>query len=114
MGADRPQRRGGGENRKIVKDYVEAKPDVKSVAIWPMLNELQEERNLIGHGVLRMSSDGRPIVVWHKRFLERTGKLGAETFGWDRFNDFLVRGRLLLKTFAQIKDALEAVQQKSS
>jgi hypothetical protein len=66
----------GDQNFRIVKRAVKSIPDAQSDAIWPTLTELQNERNLIGHGVWMMVS-GRPLVVWHAKFQRRLGERGV-------------------------------------
>lgn len=80
------------QNFDVIKQVVKALPGVQSDAIWPALKALGKERNLIGHGVWMISNDDRPMVVWHAKFLESTDWVGAEFFGWERFDDFLERG----------------------
>ena len=96
------------QNFRIVKRAVKLIPDVQSDEIWPALKELQNERNLIGHGVWMIASDGRPLVVWHAKFLESADWVSAEYFDWRRFDHFLARGRVLEKTFADFKTLLQA------
>ena len=50
----------GKKNFSIVKDVVRSIPGAESDAIWPALNDLTQERNLIGHGVWMVADDGRP------------------------------------------------------
>ena len=96
----------GSQNVKFIKRVIKAMPDAETDAIWPTLNELQAERNLIGHGVWMFASDGRPLVVWHAKFLESDG-IGGEYFDWPRFDHFLTRGEVLLKTFSEFKALLQ-------
>src|SRR5580704_7521221 len=65
--------------------------------------------NLIGHGVWMIASDGRPRVVWHAK------GVGSEYFDWTRFDDFLARGRVLLKCFADFKaDCEEGIAEEKT
>jgi hypothetical protein len=98
----------GDQNFKIVKRAVKSIPDAQSDAIWPTVTELQNERNLIGHGVWMIASDGRPLVVWHAKFLDSADWVSGEYFDWHRFDHFLERGQVLLKTFADFKADLDA------
>ena len=97
----------GDGNVKLVKRVVKSLPGAESDAIWPTLKNLRDERNLIGHGVWMMMSDGRPLVVWHSKSLESADWVGGEYFDWARFDYFLERGNVLLKTFADFKALLE-------
>jgi hypothetical protein len=96
----------GDQNFKIVKRAVKSMPSADSDEIWPTLKELQTERNLIGHGVWMVTDDGRPLVVWHAKFLESADWVGAEYFDWRRFDHFLARGQVLLKAFTEFKALL--------
>jgi hypothetical protein len=49
------------------------------------------------------TNTGRPLVVWHAKFLDSDEGVGAEYFDWTRFDYFLDRGRVLLNTFAEFK-----------
>src|SRR5258708_8051610 len=97
----------GDQNFRIVRRAVKSIPGAESEAIWPALKRLRDERNLIGHGVWMITNDDRPLVVWHAKFLESTEWVGGEFFDWRRFDYFLERGQLLLKTFAEFKAILE-------
>jgi len=97
----------GNQNVKFAKRAIKSIPGAETHAIWPTLNDLRDERNLIGHGVWMIASDGRPLVVWHAKFLESVDWVGGEYFEWTRFDYFLARGRVLLKTFADFKALLE-------
>jgi hypothetical protein len=94
-------------NFKAVKRAVKSIPGAQSDAIWPALNELRDERNIIGHGVWMIGKDGRPLVVWHAKFLETTDGASAEYFDWRRFTHFLTIGSVLLKAFSEFKNGLE-------
>jgi hypothetical protein len=95
------------ENVRFIKRVIKAMPGAETDAIWPTLNKLQAERNLIGHGVWMFASDGRPLVVWHSKFLESDDWIGSEYFDWHRFDQFLERGEVLLKTFFEFKALLQ-------
>jgi hypothetical protein len=105
----------GDQNFRIVKKAIKSIPGAESDEIWPALKELQQERNLIGHGVWMIASDGRPRVVWHAKFLESVDWVGSEYFDWTRFDYFLARGRVLLKTFADFKaDCEEGIAEEKT
>jgi hypothetical protein len=76
----------GEQNFRIVKKAIKSIPGAQSDAIWPALKELGKERNLIGHGVWRIADDGRPLVVWHAKFLESDDWVTGEYFDWTRFD----------------------------
>lgn len=97
----------GDKNFQIVKKAIKSIPGAESDEIWPALNDLRKERNLIGHGVWMIASDSRPLVVWHAKFLESADCVGAEYFDWTRFDHFLARARVLHNTFAEFKALLE-------
>ena len=82
----------GDENLRIVKRAVKSIPGVETEEIWPALKCIRDERNLIGHGVWMIASDGRPTVVWHAKFLDSAEGVVAEYFDWTRF-DFLSGAR---------------------
>ena len=97
----------GKENLKVMRREVEALPGVEADKIWPTLNALREERNLIGHGVWMVAADGRPVVLWHARFLESDDWIGAEFFDWRRFDFFVERGEVLLQTVVDFRSLLQ-------
>jgi hypothetical protein len=45
---------------------------------------MRYERNLIAHGVWMVDNKGRPLVVWHSKFLESDDFIGAEYFDYAR------------------------------
>jgi hypothetical protein len=98
----------GDQNFRIAKRALTSIPGAEMDAIWPTLNNLRQERNLIGHGVWMIASDDRPLVVWHAKFLESADWVGGEYFDWRRFEYFLDRGQILLKVFADFKALVEA------
>ncbi len=97
----------GDQNISFAKQVIKSIPGAESDSIWPALKNLCQERNLVSHGVWMIASDGRPLVVWHAKFLESPDWVGGEYFDWDRFDYFLERGQILLKTFADFKAVLE-------
>jgi hypothetical protein len=40
----------------------------------------------LAHGVWRIADDGRPLVVWHAKFLESDDWVTGEYFDWTRFD----------------------------
>ena len=93
----------GDQNFRMVKRTVKLIPGAKTDAIWPTLKALGKERNIIGHGVWMWTSEERPLVVWHSKFLESADWVGAEFFDFSRFDHFMRRAELLMNTFAQFK-----------
>jgi hypothetical protein len=93
----------GEQNFKLLKKAVAQIPGAKTDAIWPGLKALGRERNLIGHGVWMWTTEERPMVVWHSKFLEEGDWVGAEFFDWARFDYFMRRATLLMDTFARFK-----------
>jgi hypothetical protein len=93
----------GDQNFRLIKRAVKLIPGAKTDAIWPALKALGKERNLIGHGVWMWTDEGRPLVVWHSKFLEEADWIGAEFFDFTRFDYFMGRAELLMNTFAQFK-----------
>ena len=78
-------------------------PRAKTGAIWPALKAIGKERNLIGHGVWLWTSEERPLIVWHSKFLEDAEWVGAEFFDYTRFDYFMRRAEVLMNTFANFK-----------
>jgi hypothetical protein len=93
----------GDQNFRLLKQAVDQIPGAKTDKIWPALKSLTKERNLIGHGVWMWTNEGRPMVVWHSKFLEEDDWIGAEYFDWMRFDHFMKRATVLMNTFAQFK-----------
>ncbi|HZL40046.1 MAG TPA: hypothetical protein VFC45_07170 [Pseudolabrys sp.] len=93
----------GSENFKLLKKAVAQLPGAETDRIWPTMKALGKERNLIGHGVWMWTSEQRPLVVWHAKFLEDPDWVGAEWFDWTRFEHFDKRVTVLVNTFAQFK-----------
>lgn len=97
----------GDQNLRMLKQVIKSLPGAETDAIWATLKDLRDERNLIGHGVWMISNDNRPLVVWHAKFLESADWIGAEFFDWHRFDYFIQRGQVLMKTFSDFKAILE-------
>jgi hypothetical protein len=93
----------GDQNFRVVKRVINSLPEAETDQIWPTLKALGKERNIIGHGVWMFTNTGRPLVVWHAKFLDSDEGVGAEYFDWTRFDHFIDRGRVLLNTFAEFK-----------
>jgi hypothetical protein len=93
----------GDQNFRILKQAVDQSPGAETDKICPALKTLGKERNLIGHGVWMWTSEKRPLVVWHSKFLEVDDWVGAEFFDWSRFDHFMKRATVLMNTFAQFK-----------
>ena len=98
----------GDQNFRIVKKVVQSIPGAESDAVWPVLKDLTQERNLIGHGVWMVADDGRPLVVWHARSAELGEAPEAQYYDWARFDQFLAVGRAMLKTFSDFKNLIES------
>ena len=97
----------GEQNFKLLRDAVKQLPGAKTDAIWPTVKRLGKERNLIGHGVWAWTPDeGRPLVVWHAKFLENVDWVGAEYFDWARFDLFKKRATALVNMLDQFKRLL--------
>jgi hypothetical protein len=97
----------GNQNSRAIRKLIKSLPGAETDAIWPALNRLMNDRNIIGHGVWMIGDDDRPRVVWHAKFLESDEWVGAEFFDWPRFDYFLDTGSLLLKTFAELREIIE-------
>jgi len=105
----------GDQNFRIVKRVIKSVPEAETDQIWPALKALGKERNIIGHGVWMFTNTGRPLVVWHVKFLDSDEGVGAEYFDWIRFDYFLDRGQVLLNTFAEFKRMLgEGIAQEKA
>ena len=63
-------------------------PNAKTAAIWPAAHDLRNDRNLIAHGVWVVDDDARPIVVWHRKFLESEEYITGEYLDYRRFASF--------------------------
>jgi hypothetical protein len=83
-------------------------PRAETDRIWPTLNQLADERNLIAHGYWLISAEGRPIVVSHK-FLESDDYVSADFFDYSRFEYFQKRAEHLLNTFQLFKTMIETM-----
>jgi len=98
-----------------VKRVIKSVPEAETDQIWRALKALGKERNIIGHGVWMFTNTGRPLVVWHVKFLDSDEGVGAEYFDWIRFDYFLDRGQVLLNTFAEFKRMLgEGIAQEKA
>jgi hypothetical protein len=100
------------ENLAAIQGYVEQIPRARTDKIWPGLAQMRAERNLIAHGVWMVDQNGRPLVVWHSKFLESDDFVGAEYFDYKRFGYFTKRAEHLLNTFATFKRMLEEAAEK--
>lgn len=112
------------ENIKYVRGVVEEHMKLDIGPTWDALAELRQDRNLIAHGVwsVRFGGDtpgetaapptGIPMVLWHSKMIESDDFVAAESFDYWRFDRFMERARLLLKTFTDFRymaeDAIEA------
>jgi hypothetical protein len=93
---------------KKIKRVVKRMPGARTDRIWPTLEHLASERNLIAHGFWSVNEEGRPVVLSHK-FLESEDYVTGEFFEYARFDYFLKRADHLLNTFRQFKTMLEAM-----
>jgi hypothetical protein len=91
----------GNQNFKILREAIEPLPCARTDRIWPALRDLGKE--LIGHRLWMWTNEGRPLVVWHSKFLESPDWVGAEYFDWSRFDRFMKRATVLKNTFAELK-----------
>jgi hypothetical protein len=89
----------GDQNFRLIKRAVKLIPGTKTGAIWPALKAIGKERNLIGHGVWLWTSEERPLVIWHSKFLEDAEWVGAEFFDYTRFDYFMRRAFANFKLF---------------
>jgi len=94
------------KNFKKLKKVVKRLPGVETDKIWPTLENLADERNLIAHGFWAVGENDRPTVLSH-RFLESEDYVTAEFFDYTRFEYFLKRAEHLLNTFRLFKTMLE-------
>lgn len=95
------------DHMEAIEAAVKLIPGAESDAIWPAAHDLRNERNLIAHGVWMVDCDARPLVVWHRKFLESDEYVSGEYFSYRRFDYFQARGQHLLTTFADFKRLLE-------
>ena len=86
-------------------------PGVETDKIWPTLDNLADERNLISHGFWAVGESDRPIVLSHK-FPESEDYVTAEFFDYTRFEYFLKRAEHLLNTFRLFKTMLEKLSKE--
>ena len=92
-------------NTEELRTVVEAIPGAVSDAIWETRERLSEERHIIAHGVWLMV-DNEPYVVWHK-WIDTNDGVVSEPFPYKRFDYFIERARVLLKTFTDFRAILE-------
>lgn len=92
-----------------IKEVVALIPGAETDQIWVAFERLNSERNLIGHGVWAVTSEGIPLVVWHSSFLESVDYVGAEYFPWERFDRFVHTIDHLLGTFSEFRAMLEGL-----
>jgi hypothetical protein len=92
-------RKWGEQNFKLLRKAVDALPGARTDRIWPTLRWLGKERNLISHGVWLWTSEQRPMVVCHAKFLETDEWVGGEFYDWERFERFDKRVKLLVNPF---------------
>jgi hypothetical protein len=97
---------------KKIKRVVKRMPGARTDKIWPTLEHLAGERNLIAHGFWAVNEEGRPVVLSHK-FLKSEDYVIAEFFDYARFDYFLRRADHLLNTLRQFKTMLEAMPKES-
>jgi hypothetical protein len=90
---------------KKIKRVVKRMPGARTDRIWPTLEQLASERNLIAHGFWSVNEEGRSF---HK-FLESEDYVTGGFFEYTRFDYFLKRADHLLNTFRQFKTMLEAM-----
>ena len=93
-------------NTKDLRKVVEAIPGAVSDAIWETSERLSEERHIIAHGVWVLVDSNKPYVVWHK-WIDTNEGVVSEPFPYERFDYFIERARVLLKTFTDFKALLE-------
>jgi len=114
------------ENIKFVRGVVEEHMKLDIADTWDVLDELRQDRNLIAHGVwmMRFGGDtpsetataptGIPMVLWHSKMVESEDFVTAESFDYWRFDRFMQRAEVLLKTFTDFRymteDAIDEEQ----
>jgi hypothetical protein len=103
----RLSRDAAADHMEAIEAAVKLIPGAESDAIWAAARDLRNERNLIAHGVWMVDDDFRPLVVWHRKFLESEEYVTGEYFDYTRFDYFQARGRQLLTTFTEFKRLLE-------
>jgi len=97
---------------KKIKRVVKRIPGARTDKIWPTLEHLASERNLIVHGFWSVNEEGLPVVLSHK-FLESEDYVSGEFFDYARFDYFLKRTNHLLNTFRQFKTMLEEMPREN-
>lgn len=100
-------------NIAFVRDILETHMHLDVSTLWDALDDIKADRNLIAHGVWSMRfggempdgspvpDDGMPMVLWHSKMLESDDFHTAEAFDYSRFDRFMGRARVLLRTFQQ-------------
>lgn len=103
-------------NIAFVRTILETHMKLETSAIWNALEEIRADRNLIAHGVWSMRyggempdgsavpDEGVPMVLWHSKMLESDDFHTAEAFDYARFDRFMGRARILLRTFQQFAE----------
>ena len=99
-------------NQAAIRAHIEQIPGAETDKIWPALDRLRTERNLIVHGVWAVANDGRPLVIWHGRFLECDDFIGAEYFEPWRFERYMKIATHLLDTFTKLHRMLDEASAK--
>jgi hypothetical protein len=96
------------KNFKKLKKVVKRLPGAETDKIWPTLDNLASERNLIAHGYWAVADkeNDRPVVMSHK-FLESEEYVTGEYFDYTRFDYFMKRAEHLLNTFRQFRAMLD-------
>ena len=94
------------KNFRKIKRVVRLIPEAKTDKIWPTLEHLAAERNLIAHGFWSVDNAGRPTVLSHK-FLESEDYVTGEIFDYARFEYFQKRADHMLNTFRLFKTMLD-------
>jgi hypothetical protein len=101
------------KNFKKLKKVVTGLPGAETGRIWPTLEKLANERNLIAHGFWAVDDkhDDRPVVMSHK-FLESEDYVTGEHFDYARFDSFMKRAEHLLNTFRQFRVMLDGLSRE--
>lgn len=101
-------------NMKSLEEAFRLIPGAETGEIWRTCEALRRERNLIAHGIWLVDQFGNPQVTWHRRDLESDDYTVVEHFSFERFDHFLQRGHLLLKTFSDIERQLQEILPRGS
>jgi hypothetical protein len=98
------------KNFEKIRRVVIRLPGAESNRIWPALNSLAKDRNLIVHGFWAVDDalDDRPVVLSH-RFLESEDYVTGEYFDYRRFEFFQKRADHLLNMFRQFRTMLDGL-----